>query len=101
MKSNHSRIGKTLFIITAYTVEECEDDAEVITEVIEEVAARRKLLLADAETKDTAGTTPIGRQLWAPEPNPFSSRLERKTASAPPGRKYFENGAWQAWLLGS
>jgi hypothetical protein len=25
--------------------------------------------------------------------------MERKTASADAGRRYFENGAWQAWLF--
>jgi len=41
----------------------------------------------------------IAHQLWAPENNYFSSRMERKTASAEAGRPYFENGAWQAWLF--
>jgi len=89
-KSNGYReIGKTLFVITAYTVEECEDDAEVVTEVMKDVA-----------TEWSLSPCAIARQLWAPEANPFSSRLERITASAPPGRNYYENGAWQAWLLG-
>lgn len=92
INGSNSGIGKTLFIITAYTVEECEDDAEVVAEVVEEAASER--------SSSPANKGPIARQLWAPESNPFSSRLERKTASAPPGRKYFENGAWQAWLLG-
>ena len=59
----------------------------------EKVAAERSL-----STKKDKGA--MARQLWAPETNPFSSRLERKTASALKGRKYFENGVWQAWLLG-
>ena len=92
VKNVSSGIGKTLFVITAYTVEESEDDADVVAEVVEDTASKRSP--ANKET----GT--IARQLWAPEANLFSSRLERKTASAPPGRKYFENGAWQAWLLG-
>ncbi|KAL7541917.1 hypothetical protein ACHAXR_011675 [Thalassiosira sp. AJA248-18] len=87
---NNSGTGRTLFVITAYTVEECEDDAEVIAEVVEEVAAEKR----------PSNMGAIARQFWAPETNTFSSRLERKTASAPPGRKYYENGAWQAWLLG-
>ena len=87
--SGRPGIGETLFIITAYTVEECEDDAEVIAQVVEETALSKK-----------NNTSILGRQVWGPESNQFASRLERKTASAPPGRKYFENGAWQAWLLG-
>mmetsp|Transcript_28479 Transcript_28479/g.64796 ORF Transcript_28479/g.64796 Transcript_28479/m.64796 type:complete len:513 (-) Transcript_28479:167-1705(-) len=69
---------RTLFVITAYTIEESEDDAEVIAEVAQ---AR-------------------GRQLWPPERCPFSSKVERPTSSAPAGRAYYQNGAWQTWLLG-
>lgn len=83
--SNDVTYACTPFIITAYTIEECEDDAEVISEVAEEAGAKRNMVLA--------------HQLWAPESNPFPSRIERKTVSVP-GRKYFENSAWQAWLLG-
>ena len=83
-----SGIGKTIFVITAYTIEECEDDADVVANVVDEIQSSQK---------SHAGS--IARQLWI-ETNPFSSRCERITASAPPGRKYFENGAWQAWLLG-
>jgi len=87
--SGRSGIGETLFVITAYTVEECEDDAEVIAQVVEETAL-----------SINNNTSILGREIWGPESNQFASRLERKTASAPSGRKYFENGAWQAWLLG-
>lgn len=89
--ANNLGIGRTLFVITAYTVEECEDDAEVVAEVVEAVGAER--------SPSTKSVRTVARQLWAPQSNPFSSRLERKTASAPPGRKYYENGAWQAWDL--
>ena len=87
--SDRSGIGEILFVITAYTVEECEDDAEVIAQVVKETALLKK-----------NNTSILGRQIWGPEANQFASRMERKTASAPPGRKYFENGTWQAWLLG-
>ena len=40
------------------------------------------------------------KRLWSAEPNPFASKQERETASAAKGRHYFENGAWQAWILG-
>ncbi len=88
-----SLIGNTIFVITAYTLEESEDDAAVITDLVETIALNRLMKLQE-------NSNAIARLLWGPEPNPFSSRLERYTASAPPGRKYFENGAWQAWLLG-
>ena len=63
------------FIITAYTVQEAEDDAEVVTEV----AANARACC-----------------LWSAEINPFGSRKKRETASAAHGREYRENGAWQA-----
>ena len=81
----------TPFVITAYTIEECEDDAEVVSEVAAEVVAQR---MRSSKHEKTV----LAHQLWAPESNPFSSRIERKTASVP--RKYYENNAWQAWLLG-
>ena len=67
------------FVITGYTVQEVEDDAEVVTEV----AANAKACC-----------------LWSPEINPFGSRKKRETSSAARGREYRENGAWQAWRLG-
>ena len=70
------------FVITAYTVQEAEDDAEVVT-VVTEVAANAKACC-----------------LWSAEINPFGSRKKRETASAAHGREYRENGAWQAWRLG-
>ena len=69
------------FVITAYTVQEAEDDAEVVTKC--EVAANAKACC-----------------LWSAEINPFGSRKKRETASAAHGREYRENGAWQAWRLG-
>ena len=84
--------GKTLFVITSYTMEECEDDADVIADVVKDVISTK--MSPHATTNSI-----IARQLWI-EHNPFSSRVERHTESAPPGRKYFENSAWQAWLLG-
>jgi hypothetical protein len=73
-------------------MEECEDDADVIADVVKDVISTK--LSSHATTNSI-----IARQLWI-EYNPFSSRVERHTESAPPGRKYFENSAWQAWLLG-
>jgi hypothetical protein len=81
----------TPFVITAYTLEECEDDAEVVSEVAEEAVAKR---MQSSKHRNEI----LAHQLWAPEANPFSSRIERETASVP--RKYYENNAWQAWLLG-
>ena len=72
------------FVVTAYTVQEAEEDAEVIVEVV---------------GVDRSGTVD-GMCLWKVEVNPFGSRKERKTSTAPKERQYFENNSWQAWLLG-
>lgn len=72
----------TLFVITAYTNEECEDDEEVISVLVKDNAAENC------------------HQIWEAETNLFSSRMQRITESAVSGRQYFENRAWQAWLFG-
>ena len=70
------------FVSTSYTIQECEDDAQVIETVV-------------ADTKGGAG-----RCLWNAQANPFASRQIRETHTALPGREYRENAAWQAWRLG-
>jgi hypothetical protein len=78
--------GSTFFVATAYTQEECEDDADVIREVLAEVWE------CGAEKVEEAC-------VWPVEMNAFASKQIRETASAPPGRIYRENAAWQAWRL--
>lgn len=80
LTNNIDTIG-TLFVITAYTYEECEDDEEVISGLVEDKTAANC------------------HQVWAPETNFFASRMQRITETADNGRKYYENGAWQAWLF--
>ena len=73
------------FIITAYTLDECQEDCEVIERVV--------------STAD--GTTSTGcrsKILWKPERNPFGSKVVRETKSS--ASEYRENAAWQAWRLG-
>lgn len=67
------------FVVTAYTLQEAEDDYEVFQEVLQESASNRCH--------------------WEPEFNPFSSNQDRVTAAALPGRRYRENSAWQGWRL--
>jgi hypothetical protein len=67
------------FVFTAYTIQEAEDDEDVI----------RKVLPPDANN----------RCEWEPESNPFASNKARETHSAPTGRSYRENAAWQGWRL--
>jgi hypothetical protein len=68
------------FVLTAYTVQEAEDDAEVVEEIV-------------------GATEQSTQQIWGVESNPFASRKERPTATAVDGRDYRENAAWQAWRL--
>ena len=76
------------FVITGYTVQEVEDDFDVLEGVIDE--------LPDTDKSDFIKE----RCLWSAEVNPFGSRKLRETATSPHGRKYYENGGWQAWLMG-
>lgn len=93
-----SNCGSPLpFVVTAYTLEECEDDAEVIADAVADAARAAVVSESQFSTRKNALA---GEQIWAPAVNPFSSRLERETLGVPAGRQYFENGAWQAWLLG-
>lgn len=73
----------TPFVITAYTLQEAEDDADVIEQLL------AKSGRTEAEIKAAC--------VWEAEPNAFASRVDRETASAPAGRRYRENMAWQAW----
>jgi len=71
------------FVFTAYTVQEAEDDFEVIQQVVSEAS----------DHNSTASC------FWEAEANPFSSRQDRDTANAATGRQYRENAAWQGWRL--
>ena len=86
-------------VVTAYTVQECEDDAEVIMDVIASFSA--KGVGGDGATATGVTTTETTKRLlWGPELNPYGSRKIRETITAPSGRVYKENGAWQAWTFG-
>jgi hypothetical protein len=76
-------------VITAYTLEECEEDYEVIATNVKCVASN------DDDKKNESG---LARVLWEPEMNPFGSRTIRETKSS--NQVYRENAYWQAWLLG-
>lgn len=65
-------------VITAYTLEEALEDADVIEETVFGSAAMA---------------------LWVPEINPFGSRVVRNVATSP--NEYRENQAWQCFMLGS
>jgi hypothetical protein len=79
--------GRIPFVATAYTIQEAEDDFDVIHALV----AKRVEPAVDA---GNAAAT-----VWSAEVNPFASQLPRPTATALPGREYRDNAAWQAWRL--
>ena len=72
------------FVITAYTLQEAEEDAEVLEEVLDD---------------DVGMLENEARCFWTAEINPYASRVVRETRSNH-DNTYFENGAWQAYLMG-
>jgi len=92
------------FIITAYTVQEAEDDAEVVAEVADALTSGAQKVGEVQSTEEAAACDSLGgskgKCLWEAEVNPYGSRKKRDTSSAIVGREYRENGAWQGWLLG-
>eukprot|EP00592_Proboscia_alata_P021110 CAMPEP_0194422178 /NCGR_PEP_ID=MMETSP0176-20130528/21434_1 /TAXON_ID=216777 /ORGANISM="Proboscia alata, Strain PI-D3" /LENGTH=597 /DNA_ID=CAMNT_0039230703 /DNA_START=6 /DNA_END=1802 /DNA_ORIENTATION=- len=119
-------------VVTAYTLEEAEDDFDVMQETVNKAKlhdAKEVGMLNndnnisknethhnnqnDAKDNKKEKVTSMKddkmilqksnettcRVLWKPEINPYRSRLQRITKSDfTKGRKYYENGAWQAWL---
>lgn len=80
----HNRTESAIpFVITAYTLEECQEDMDVIQTVIDE---------KNGESSSAA------KVLWEAQANPFGSKTIRETKSS--ASEYRENAAWQAWLLG-
>lgn len=71
-----SRKKKIPFVITAYTLWECQEDFEVM--------------------KDFQANFSLA---WKPQISPFGSHKVRPTITAPSAQKesYRENSAWQAW----
>jgi hypothetical protein len=67
------------FVATSYSIQECEDDADVIEQAAQDSTAQC---------------------LWKAEVNPFGSKQDRETVTAVAGRVYRENAAWQAWRFG-
>jgi len=95
------------FVVTAYTLQEAQDDADVIQEELNRVwLGDESDGLAEAPVTATAAEGENNNEdavrtacIWDPEFNAFASRVERQTATAVPGRRYRENAAWQAWRI--
>ena len=67
-------------VITAYTLDECQEDQEVISNAI------------------ASSDHCYAEILWESERNPFGSQVVRETKGS--SHEYRENACWQAWLLG-
>eukprot|EP00934_Nitzschia_sp_Nitz4_P004195 Nitzschia sp. Nitz4//scaffold39_size137210//62809//64455//NITZ4_003201-RA/size137210-processed-gene-0.89-mRNA-1//1//CDS//3329550389//4185//frame0 len=66
-------------LFTAYTLEECQEDQEVVQESVTNVSGK-------------------GQVLWEAQHNPFGSKCVRLTRSS--SQEYRENSCWQAWRMG-
>jgi hypothetical protein len=77
------------FVVTAYTLSECQEDYNTIEK-------------ATTLGEDGRGSIDIpayrARVLWEPQENPYGSKVIRETRSS--AAEYRENACWQAWLLG-
>ncbi len=96
--------SKTPFIVTSYTLQEAEDDADVIRDILLERVKNVDKIDAGEDTgpKDTTTYDSLAEKqiLWEPSLNPFGSRKLREMATSPGSRPYFENGAYQCWIMG-
>jgi hypothetical protein len=79
------------FVITAYTLSECQEDFKVISNATSYSGA-------EEEEGDDGKKKYKAKVLWEPELNPFGSKVVRETKSS--NDEYRENSSWQAWLLG-
>jgi hypothetical protein len=74
-------------VITAYTLDECQEDQEVISQSI-----------TTSTAEDETRSSYRAKILWESERNPFGSQVIRETKSST--QEYRENACWQAWLFG-
>jgi len=75
------------FVVTAYTIQEAQDDFDVVQDIVA------------ASVLASAGQAATDFLLWKPQVNVLASKRIRETVTAVAGREYRENGAWQAWRL--
>mmetsp|Transcript_24598 Transcript_24598/g.54164 ORF Transcript_24598/g.54164 Transcript_24598/m.54164 type:complete len:521 (+) Transcript_24598:3-1565(+) len=88
-----SGISGIPMVVTAYTLEECQEDQEVISKAI--------TCSAVEDGEEGASETRNGYRaelLWESERNPFGSQVVRETKGST--QEYRENAFWQCWLLG-
>lgn len=74
------------FVVTGYTLQEAEDDADTVEAILKAGAGWNNDRIQAAT-------------LWRAEANAFASRLDRETSTAPPGRVYRENAAWSCFRI--
>ena len=80
------------FVVTSYTLEEGEEDFEVISKIVDGCHKDEN------EDKEHTSSSSL---LFDVEINPYGSRKVRETLSNPGETNYFENCAWQAWTMGT
>jgi hypothetical protein len=83
-------------VITAYTLEECQEDCDVILKATTSPSSDNGAGASCASGNDER--RPGSKILWEPEANPFGSKIVRETKSS--NQEYRENAFWQAFLFG-
>jgi hypothetical protein len=85
-----SKAGRVVpWVITAYTIQEAEDDADAL----------EGILLRQPPPPPTEFARARFSCVWPPEWNPYASQQPRETVTAPNGRTYRENAAWSCWKI--
>ena len=85
-------------VITAYTLDECQEDQEVISQSLTVASTDTIEETDDNDAVSTPRDSYRAEILWESEPNPFGSKVVRETKGST--QEYRENACWQAWILG-
>jgi hypothetical protein len=120
---NHHTPHRIPFVITAYTIEEAEDDYDVIAQIVQNRKNddinnnnnnnNNEGLCTNNTDINTSHPTENNNSdnsnnaddvntsvIWQPECNIFASKVDRTIKTSPQiGRSYRENAAWQAWYI--
>lgn len=86
-------------VVTSYCAEEAEDDMDTLERVLYNNNSDSHRGLVDgalAGGREGQGVCKRVEWLWRPEINPHRSLVQRKSACAVKGRRFFENYTWQA-----
>ena len=89
LADNHTNIP---LVITSYTLQEAEEDADIMESFIKKIQSN--------ESNNVNNTVSSSSQniIWDIEVNPFHSKKKRSdVTTAPNDSTYYDNYAWQCW----